>query len=80
MCGTVSPLQGLWLLWTFYPGLQPGLSHDRPSALYRDAAGLPGDGVLIFHNTSRGGRDGYLPYTYAQAYMNDALWVESKKP
>lgn len=46
---------------------------------YRDDAGQPGDGVLIFRNTSHGGRDGYMPYTYAQAYMNDALWIEAKK-
>jgi hypothetical protein len=45
---------------------------------YREEAGQPGGGVLIFRNTGRGGRDGYMPYAYAQAFMNDAVWIESK--
>jgi hypothetical protein len=43
---------------------------------YRDQAGPPGGGVLIFRNTSRNGRDGFMPYDYARAYMNDAAWVD----
>lgn len=42
---------------------------------YRDDAPQPGGGVLIFRNTNRGGRDGFMPYAYAQAYLNDALWI-----
>lgn len=28
------------------------------------------------NQTRRGNRDGYMPYAYAQAYMNDAVWIE----
>lgn len=45
---------------------------------YRDEAESPGGGVLIFRNTSRGGRDGYMPYAYAHAYMNDAAWIQAQ--
>ena len=45
---------------------------------YRDAADQPGGGVFIFRNTNRGGRDGYMHYTYSQAYMNDAVWIQAK--
>lgn len=44
---------------------------------YREAAEQPSGGVLIFRNTNRGGRDGAMPYAYAQAYMNDAVWIEA---
>jgi hypothetical protein len=37
---------------------------------YREDASQPGGGVLIFRNTNNGGRDGYMPYTYARAYIN----------
>ncbi len=47
---------------------------------YRDDSEQPGGGVFIFRNTNRGGRDGFMPYAYAQAYMNDAVWIESKSP
>jgi hypothetical protein len=43
---------------------------------YRDDAAQPGGGVFLFRNTSRAGHDGMMPYTYAQAYMNDAVWVD----
>lgn len=45
---------------------------------YRDEAQPPGGGVFIIRNPGRGGRDGFMPYAYAQAYMNDAAWIESK--
>ena len=45
---------------------------------YQNDTEQPGGGVFIFRNTNRNGRDGYMPYTYAQAYMNDAVWIESK--
>ena len=47
---------------------------------YRDDASQPGGGVFIFRNTNRGGRDGFMPYHYAQAYLNDAVWIEAKAP
>lgn len=43
---------------------------------YRDDAAQPGGGVFIFRNTAGRGRDGYMPYEYAQHYMNDAVWIE----
>jgi hypothetical protein len=52
--------------------------HSVLLAGYRDDAAQPGGGVLMFRNTSRGGRDGYMPYTYARTYMNDAAWVDSE--
>jgi hypothetical protein len=42
---------------------------------YQDNSAQAGGGVFIFRNTNRGGRDGYMPYEYAKAYMNDALWI-----
>ena len=46
---------------------------------YRDDASLPGGGVFIFRNSS-GGRDAYMPYVYARAYVNDAAWVDFSEP
>ena len=43
---------------------------------YRDDAGLPGGGAFIFRNSGQNGRDGFMPYEYARAYMNDAAWVD----
>lgn len=43
---------------------------------YDDAAEQPGGGVFVFRNTAGTGRDGMMPYSYAQAYMNDAAWVD----
>jgi C1A family cysteine protease len=42
---------------------------------YQDDSAQAGGGAFIFRNTNRGGRDGYMPYEYAKAYMNDALWI-----
>ena len=44
---------------------------------YRDDPNLPGSGVFIIRNTDPG-RDGYMPYIYARAYMNDAVWINSE--
>ena len=33
-----------------------------------------------FFRGSGSGRDDSLPYAYAAAYMNDALWIEAPKP
>ena len=38
--------------------------------------GLPASGVFLFRNTKNGGHDGSMPYTYARAYVNDALWID----
>jgi hypothetical protein len=47
---------------------------------YRDESSQPGGGVFLFRNTSGDGHDGAMPYAYAQAYMNDAVWVEAQHP
>ena len=47
---------------------------------YREETNQPEGGVFLFRNTNNGGRDGAMPYTYAQAYMNDAVWIDSDAP
>lgn len=47
---------------------------------YRDDASQPGGGVFLFRNTNKDGPEGSMPYTYARAYMNDAIWIESDAP
>ncbi|HOK76897.1 MAG TPA: C1 family peptidase [Verrucomicrobiota bacterium] len=57
----------------------PNAVRDGHSVLligYRDDADQPGGGVFIFRNTAGTGQDGMMPYAYAQAYMNDAAWVD----
>ena len=43
---------------------------------YCDAPKQPGGGTLLFRNTGDGGRDAFMPYTYARTYMNDAVWID----
>jgi hypothetical protein len=43
---------------------------------YRDDPALPGGGLVIVRNSSRGGKDGYLTYEYLKTYMNDAAWID----
>jgi hypothetical protein len=43
---------------------------------YRDDSSQPGGGVFLFRNSGQGGRHGAMPYVYARAYMNDALWID----
>jgi hypothetical protein len=43
---------------------------------YRDDPEQPGGGVFLFRNTNNGGREGWMTYEYARAYMNDALWID----
>jgi hypothetical protein len=57
----------------------PGEVYDGHSVLlvgYEDDERQPGGGVFLIRNSSGDGRDGCLPYTYVQAYMNDAAWVD----
>lgn len=57
----------------------PDAIRDGHSVLlvgYRDDAAQPGGGVFIFRNTAGAGRDASMSYTYAQNYMNDAVWVD----
>jgi hypothetical protein len=44
---------------------------------YHDDPSVTG-GVFLFRNTSGGSRDGSMPYAYAQAYVNDALWIDCR--
>lgn len=41
---------------------------------YRDDPKQAGGGVFIIRNSGRG-RDDCMPYVYARAYMNDAVWI-----
>jgi len=43
----------------------------------REDVHAPGGGLFLIRNSGGDGRDGALPYAYAQAYMNDAAWVEA---
>ncbi len=43
---------------------------------YQDDSSLPGGGMFAFRNSNTGGRDGYMTYEYAKAYMNDAIWID----
>ena len=43
---------------------------------YREESAAPGEGVFLFRNTAGEGRDAAMPYAYARAYMNDAVWVD----
>ncbi len=42
---------------------------------YRDDPGQPGGGTFMFRN-SQSGRDAWMTYAYACAYMNDAVWID----
>jgi hypothetical protein len=75
------------LRWPSQPQWQDGVLqmcpanavYDGHSVLligYRDDATQAGGGVFIFRNSSGAGADGMMPYAYAQAYMNDAMWVD----
>ncbi len=44
---------------------------------YRDDPDQPGGGLFIFRNSNNHGRDGLMPYAFANAYMNDAAWIDS---
>lgn len=46
---------------------------------YCDDPGQPGGGMFVFRNSNTGGRDGYMTYEYANAYMNDAVWIDYGK-
>lgn len=46
---------------------------------YKGDESQPGAGVFIFRNTSNGGRDGLMPYAFASAYINDAMWIEATR-
>jgi hypothetical protein len=42
---------------------------------FKDEPAQAGGGVFLFRN-SNANVDGSMPYAYAQAYMNDALWID----
>ncbi len=43
---------------------------------YRDDPQQTGGGVFLFRNSNNGGRDGWMTYEYARAYVNDAVWID----
>ena len=42
---------------------------------YRDDPTQAGGGVFLIRNSGGDGADGFLPYSYVSAYMNDACWI-----
>ncbi len=42
---------------------------------YRDDVTQPGGGVFLIRNSGGTGKDGFLPYAYAEKYMNDGAWI-----
>jgi hypothetical protein len=44
---------------------------------YRDEPAENGGGVLTFRNSNGGATDSLMPYAFACAYMNDALWISA---
>ncbi|HNS19938.1 MAG TPA: DUF2961 domain-containing protein [Sedimentisphaerales bacterium] len=45
---------------------------------YRDDPQQPGGGMFLFRNSNNNGRDGWMTYEYARAYMNDAVWIDDE--
>jgi hypothetical protein len=43
---------------------------------FRDDPQQAGGGVFLIRNSGRSVHDGAMPYEFARAYMNDALWVD----
>lgn len=43
---------------------------------YRDDPKQAGGGMFVFRNSNNNGREGYMTYAYARAYMNDAVWFD----
>ncbi|MBN1845009.1 MAG: DUF2961 domain-containing protein [Sedimentisphaerales bacterium] len=47
---------------------------------YRDESERPGGGMFLFRNSNNNGREGWMTYEYAGAYMNDAVWIDCDPP
>ncbi len=43
---------------------------------YREDEKLGGGGAFLIRNSGGEGKDGWMPYEYVRAYMNDAAWIE----
>lgn len=43
---------------------------------YREDPAQAGGGVFLLFNSGSGLREGSMPYAYAEAYVNDALWID----
>ncbi|NLS96897.1 MAG: C1 family peptidase [Planctomycetaceae bacterium] len=78
--GFLWPKEAKWiddvLQWAPHAGVRDG--HSVMLYGYRDDPAQPGGGVFLIRNSSRGPRYGSMTYEYVRAYMNDAVWVESK--
>jgi hypothetical protein len=48
---------------------------------YKTDAEIPGGGAFLIHNTNGAGSVAWMPYAYAESFMNDAAWIgyETKK-
>jgi hypothetical protein len=47
---------------------------------FRDDPQQTGGGVFLIRNSGKGVHDGAMPYEFARAYMNDALWIDPPPP
>jgi hypothetical protein len=61
---------------------QPDQVFDGHSVLlvgFHDDESQPGGGVFLIRDSGTG-KDLSMPYVYARAYMNDALWIDAAPP
>jgi len=42
---------------------------------FKEDSTRPGGGIFLVRNSGGGARDGAMPYAYARAYINDAVWI-----
>jgi len=75
--GFLWPKQAEWadgvLQWASRENVRDG--HSVLLVGFRNDASLPGGGVFLVQNTSKGPRHGAMSYQYVRAYMNDAAWI-----
>ena len=46
---------------------------------YQTDPAHPGGGTFVFFNSNRPDHECQMPWAYAQAYMNDAVWIEPRQ-
>ncbi|MBN1417511.1 MAG: C1 family peptidase [Planctomycetes bacterium] len=50
--------------------------HSVILAGYEDDPEQPGGGTFLMRDSGKGGPEGRLPYAFARAYINDAVWID----
>lgn len=76
--GFLWPKNGRWVEGVLQMAERPDVFDGHSVLLvgYRDDPGQPGGGVFLVRNSGGDQRDGAVPFAYAKAYMNDAVWIE----